>query len=85
MSPTVRGEHTTEAPRTSAAAELTIFVVATPYGAEQAFSCRADADRYAEGRPGTTVSEHSLRRSVDEAVVIIDRRVVVRNGELHAT
>lgn len=65
----------------AAAIEATaVFVVSTSYGADQVFSCREDADRYADGRPGASVTRHVLRRSFGEAVVVFDRRVIVVDG-----
>ena len=50
------------------------------YGVEQMFARSDDAYRYASGVAGSSVTRHVLRKSVDEAVVVFDRRIVVADG-----
>ncbi len=47
---------------------------------EQVFANLGDAERFASGYPEARISRHHVRGSVDEALVIFERRVVVARG-----
>jgi hypothetical protein len=68
--------------RTTSAAQP-IYIVSTGGGVEQVFAHRDDAERFARENPPASVSCHQVRESVDDAVVVFDRRVIV--GPLGAT
>ena len=57
-----------------------IYIVSSGHDVDQVFARRDDAERFASHNPDAWVSRHQVRRSVDEAVVIYDRRVVVAQG-----
>lgn len=57
-----------------------IYIVSSGQDVEQVFATREDAERFAGENPGVRVSRHQVRESVDDAVVVFDRRVVVSQG-----
>lgn len=59
-----------------------IYVVSSGGDVEQVFANLDDAERFASENPGASISRHHVRRSVDEAVVVFDRRVVVTSGAM---
>jgi hypothetical protein len=61
-----------------------VFVVCSSRGVEQVFTDSAAAYRFADELPGCWVSQHVLRSSDEEAVMVIDRRVVVVAGQTRA-
>jgi hypothetical protein len=67
--------------RTCVPAPITVYVVCGVRGVEQVFTDSATAHRFAGELPGSCVSRHVLRNSDEEAVMVVDRRVVVVAGE----
>ncbi len=63
------------------AAPHPVYVVCSSGGVEQVFTDSAAAQRFADELSGGWVSQHVLRRSGEEAVMVTDRRVVVAAGE----
>lgn len=57
-----------------------IYIVSSGGDVDQVFATCEDAERFASENPDARVSRHHIRRSVDEAVVIFDRKVVVTQG-----
>lgn len=57
-----------------------IYVVSSGCDVEQVFAHLEDAERFASENADARISRHHVRHSVDEAVVIFDRRVVVSQG-----
>ena len=64
----------------SAGPPQTIYIVSSGRDVQQVFAHRDDAERFAGDDPDATVTRHHVRGSVDEAVVIFDRKVVVAQG-----
>jgi hypothetical protein len=61
-----------------------VYVVCSSRGVEQVFTDSAAAHRFADELPDRRVSQHVLRSSNEEAVMVIDRRVIVVAGQTRA-
>lgn len=57
-----------------------IYVVSSGGGVEQVFARLDDAEAFASESPDARISRHHVRQSMDEAVLVFDRRVVVAHG-----
>ena len=57
-----------------------VYVVSSVDGVEQVFARLDAAEEFARQNPGVWVSKHDVRASMEEAVVIFDRLVVVAAG-----
>jgi hypothetical protein len=66
------------------ATPLRVYVACSVRGVEQVFTDSATAHRFAGELPGCWVSQHVLHSSDREAVMVVDRRVVVAAGGTRA-
>lgn len=57
-----------------------VYLVSCGGEVEQAFARQQDAETFAAEFPDARISRHLVRQSIDEAVVIFDRRVFLARG-----